>query len=265
MSAIRLPRDLVQNTQPNILTSLGKLLKSPQHPFLILFSTQEGGIQKLGNLKIYKSPNPLFIFSKRGQPRNQEIQKFWISYFPQILQRTGAAIQKMPVCQTANWWDTQVKPYHPTSMQQIINQLYSSRHTLSSPQRSPLLSQPTTQPPRLFATCLNTPSTSAVRWSNMWPSGVYEGGSFPGEKCWPHLTWLFSVFVMSPFVLPFVPNAHTKEIVSNTFIMFSDISRQKRMPPRRSTVQSRHDEFLSLFLSNLEFQTTNGLFFFFIT
>ena len=38
---------------------------------------------------------------------------------------------------------------------------------------------------------------------------------------------------MSPFVLPFVLNARTKEIVSNTFIMFSNISRQKRMPLRR--------------------------------
>ncbi len=37
---------------------------------------------------------------------------------------------------------------------------------------------------------------------------------------------------MSPFVLPFVPNARTKEIVSNTFIMFSNISRQKRIPLR---------------------------------
>ncbi len=39
---------------------------------------------------------------------------------------------------------------------------------------------------------------------------------------------------MSPFVSPFIAGARTKEIVSNTFIMFSNISRQKRIPPRRN-------------------------------
>ncbi len=43
---------------------------------------------------------------------------------------------------------------------------------------------------------------------------------------------------MSPFVLPFVPNALTKEIVSNTFIMFSNISRQKRIPPSYYSTQN---------------------------
>ncbi len=43
---------------------------------------------------------------------------------------------------------------------------------------------------------------------------------------------------MSPFVSPFVPNARTKEIVANTFIMFSNISRQKRIP-LRTTLDSR--------------------------
>ncbi len=61
---------------------------------------------------------------------------------------------------------------------------------------------------------------------------VYEGAFFSGKKCWRHLTCLLTVFVMSPFVSPFVPSAHTKEIVSNAFIMFSNISRQKRRPPR---------------------------------
>ncbi len=62
-------------------------------------------------------------------------------------------------------------------------------------------------------------------------------GPWDVEWCWVistvgrrHLTCLFTVFVMSPFVSPFVPSARTKEIVSNAFIMFSNISRQKRIP-----------------------------------
>ncbi len=44
---------------------------------------------------------------------------------------------------------------------------------------------------------------------------------------------------MSPFVLPVVPSARTKEIVSNTFIMFSNISRQKRIPLRTTPFSTK--------------------------